>query len=86
MYVIKYALSVFIRIVNSLILIRVLLSFFPNLRYSKITDFIYQLTEPILAPCRAILDKVAPNMGMMDFSPILAYMILRFVQVLIFSL
>lgn len=86
MYVIKYALSIFIRIVNILILARVLLSFFPNLRYSKITDFIYQLTEPILAPCRAILDKVGLNMGMVDFSPILAYMILRFVQLLLYSL
>ena len=86
MYVIKYALSIFIRIVNILILARVLLSFFPNLRYSKITDFIYQLTEPILAPCRAILDKVGLNTGMVDFSPILAYMILRFVQLLLYSL
>ncbi|MBP1924887.1 YggT family protein [Sedimentibacter acidaminivorans] len=86
MYVIKYALSVFIRVVNSLILIRVLLSFFPNLRYSKITDIIYQLTEPILAPCRTILSKFGLNTGMVDFSPILAYMILRFVQVLIFYL
>ncbi len=86
MYVIKYALSVFIRVVNSLILIRVLLSFFPNLRYSKITDIIYQLTEPVLAPCRALLDKVGLNMGMVDFSPIVAYMILRIVQMLIYSL
>lgn len=86
MYVIKLALSIFIRIVNSLILVRVLLSFFPNLRYSKITDFIYQLTEPILAPCRSLLDIIGLNMGMMDFSPILAYMILRFVQMLVFSL
>nr|WP_312576005.1 YggT family protein [Sedimentibacter sp.] len=86
MYVIKYALSIFIRIVNVLILARVLISFFPNLRYSKITDFIYQLTEPILAPCRAILNKFGLNMGMVDFSPILAYMILRLVQILIYSL
>jgi len=86
MYVIKLALSIFIRIVNSLILVRVLLSFFPNMRYSKITDFIYQLTEPILAPCRALLDKLGLGLGMVDFSPILAYMILRFVQMLVYSL
>lgn len=86
MYVIKLALSIFIRIVDSLILVRILLSFFPNLRYSKITGFIYQLTEPILAPCRALLDKLGLGMGMVDFSPILAYMILRFVQMLVYSL
>jgi len=86
MHVIKLAISIFIRIVDSLILVRILLSFFPNLRYSKITDFIYQLTEPILAPCRALLDKLGFGMGMIDFSPILAYMILRFVQILVNSL
>lgn len=86
MYVIKLALSIFVRIVNSLILVRVLLSFFPNLRYSKISDIIYQLTEPILAPCRALIDKLGFGMGMVDFSPILAYMILRFVQMLVYSL
>lgn len=86
MYVIKLALSVFVTMVNYLILARVLLSFFPSLRYSKITEFIYQLTEPILAPCRMLLDKVGLNMGMVDFSPILAYMILRFLQMLVYSL
>ncbi len=86
MYNIKIALSLLFRIIDSLILARVLLSFFPTLQSSKISDFIYQMTEPILAPCRAILDKLGLGMGMMDFSPILAFLLLNLIQKLIFSI
>ena len=86
MYTIKIALGILLRIVDSLILVRVLLSFFPTLHYSKITNFIYQMTEPILAPCRAILDRLGLGMGMMDFSPILAILLLNLLQNLIYAI
>ena len=86
MYTIKIALSILLRIIDSLILVRVLLSFFPTLQSSKISYFIYQMTEPILAPCRAILDKLGLGMGMIDFSPILAFLILGFLQNLIYAI
>lgn len=84
MYTIKIALSLLLRIIDSLILVRVLLSFFPTLHSSKISYFIYQMTEPILAPCRAILDRLGLGMGMIDFSPILAFILLSIIQSLIF--
>lgn len=80
MTTIKIALSLLLRIIDSLILVRVLLSFFPTLQSSKISYFIYQMTEPILAPCRAILDKLGLGMGMIDFSPILAFLLLGLIQ------
>lgn len=86
MYTIKIALSILLRIIDSLILVRVLLSFFPTLQSSKISYFIYQMTEPILAPCRAILDKLGLGMGMIDFSPILAFLILGFLQNLLYAI
>ncbi len=86
MYTIKLALNILLRIINSLILVRVLLSFFPTLQSSKISNFIYQMTEPILAPCRAILDKLGLGMGMMDFSPILAYLFLRLLQNMLYAM
>lgn len=86
MYVIKQALSAFIRLVDVLILLRILLSFFPNFRNSKAADIIYQLTEPILAPCRALIDKLGLGMGMVDFSPLLAYLILRVLERLVYAL
>ncbi len=86
MYTIKLALGILLRIIDSLILVRVLLSFFPTLQYSKISNFIYQMTEPIMAPCRAILDKLGLGMGMIDFSPILAFLLINLLQNLVYAL
>ncbi|WP_326909296.1 YggT family protein [Sedimentibacter sp. MB31-C6] len=83
MYLIRLSLSILFRIIDSLILVRVLLSFFPTLQSSRIAYFIYQMTEPILAPCRAILDKLGLGMGMFDFSPILAFVLLNILQSII---
>lgn len=86
MHTIKISLGLLFRIIDSLILVRVLLTFFPTLQSSRISYFIYQMTEPILAPCRAILDKLGLGMGMIDFSPILAFIILNLLQNLIYAL
>lgn len=65
-----------------LILIRIILSFFPVSPYANptllnIIYFLRQLTEPILAPFR----KVVPPLRMgLDFSPILALVVLRIVR------
>lgn len=86
MHTIKISLGLLFRIIDSLILVRVLLTFFPTLQSSRISYFIYQMTEPILAPCRAILDKLGLGMGMIDFSPIMAFLILNILQRLVFAL
>ncbi|MDW5300577.1 MAG: YggT family protein [Sedimentibacter sp.] len=86
MYTIKLALIVLLRIIDSLILVRVLLSFFPTLQSSKISYFVYQMTEPIMAPCRAILDKLGLGMGMIDFSPILAFLFVNLLQNLVYAI
>jgi len=86
MYTIKLALVMLLRVIDSLILVRVLLSFFPTLQSSKISYFVYQMTEPIMAPCRAILDKLGLGMGMMDFSPILAFLLINLLQNLVYKI
>lgn len=85
-YIIKLSLGTLLRIIDSLILIRVILSFFPTLQTSKTSYFIYQMTEPVLAPCRAILDKLGLGMGMIDFSPILAIILLNILQRLVYAI
>ncbi|MDD2397336.1 MAG: YggT family protein [Tissierellia bacterium] len=85
-YIIKVALGSLLRIIDLLILIRVVLSFFPTLQTSKISYFIYQMTEPILAPFRSILDKLGLGMGMIDFSPILAIIFLNILQRLVYAI
>lgn len=67
-----------------LILIRVLLSWFPVNPYNPIMKFIYEITEPLLAPMRRILPP-SPAMPI-DFSPILAIIVLQFVERLVLSL
>ncbi|MDD4781509.1 MAG: YggT family protein [Tissierellia bacterium] len=86
MYIIKTSLGLLIRLLNSLILVRVLLSFFPTLRNSKLAYFIYVLTEPILGPCRALLERLGLGMGMLDFSPILAYLLLNLIYSIVLAL
>lgn len=47
----------------------------------NITQVLVQLTEPILAPIRRVL----PNFGMLDFSPMVAILLLAFIHRLIAS-
>jgi YggT family protein len=59
---------------------RVLLTWFPNVdRSSPIIQFIFDMTEPILRPIREIL----PQTGMIDFSPIIVFIVIQlFMRVL----
>lgn len=47
-----------------------------------ITDVLYRLTEPVLAPIRRIL----PNFGGIDLSPVVLILLLIFVQKLLFEI
>ena len=58
---------------------RVLMSWFQVGRDSPfypIVTIIFQVTEPILAPIRRVL----PRFGMLDFSPMVALLLLGFIQ------
>ena len=56
-----------------LILARVILSFIRIDPYHPIVRLVYDLTEPILAPIRRIL----PPMSGLDFSPLIALLLLQ---------
>ncbi len=56
-----------------ILLARVLLSWFPNFdRSNPIVRLIYDITEPVLRPIRNLL----PQTGMVDFSPLIVFLIL----------
>lgn len=61
------------------ILIRVILSWVRFDPYHPVSVFIHQVTEPILAPIRRFL----PPTGMIDFSPLVALVLLQVVQVVL---
>lgn len=58
------------------ILVRAILSWFPNIsRGNPLVDLLFQVTEPVLAPIR----RVMPTLGGIDFSPLVAFFVLRFI-------
>ena len=61
------------------ILARVILSWFRFDPYHPVSLFLHQVTEPILAPIRRLL----PPTGMIDFSPLVALLLLQVVQMVI---
>lgn len=61
------------QVLSLAILFRVLLSWVDPLGNMRITQILRELTEPILAPIRSIM----PSMGMFDFSPIIAMLLLQ---------
>ncbi|SHJ57315.1 YggT family protein [Tepidibacter formicigenes] len=83
MWIIIKALGYFVEFLELMILIRVIMSWVPNARYSRFYDIVYSLTEPILGPVRDLMFRYL-NTGPIDFSPIIAYFLIKIVyQVLV---
>lgn len=66
-----------------LIFVRCVMSFFPV--YNKVTEWVFMATEPVLAPCRKLTDKLNINLPI-DFSPLIAILIMQLIQRLIISI
>jgi len=66
-----------------LILAYILMSWFPNARESSIGQFIGKLVDPYLAIFRKFIPPIG---GMLDISPIVAFIALRFIQSGVFYL
>jgi len=73
------AIGIFFNLLEILILARVFMSIFRISFSNPIGNIIYQLTEPIIVPARAILDKIGLNRLMIDFSPWIALLLLRLI-------
>lgn len=72
--------SVF-RIYYFILLARIFMSWIPGLSENPIGQMIYQVTEPVLAPIRGVLQQfLPPSMGMMDFSPIVVIILMNVLQ------
>ena len=61
-------------VLSFLIFIRAILSWFPNISpRNPLSEFLITMTEPILAPLRAVM----PRFGMMDLTPMIAIIVLQ---------
>jgi len=68
-------LSTFVQIYVALMIFRVLLTWFPNINwYDPPFSILSQLTDPYLNLFRSII----PPLGGIDFSPMLAFILLQF--------
>ena len=80
------ALNLFFDLLEKLIFVRIILSWFPIGYNNPIMQLLYTLTEPILGPVRNMVDKSPIGGGMgLDFSPIFALILLSLVQMLLMS-
>lgn len=60
---------------------RIIMSFIDQTGQMRITQILYEITEPILGPLRRII----PTVAMFDFSPMVALLLLNFLQSLVLS-
>lgn len=72
-------LSIFVQLIEALIILRIFMSIFRMNFDNFLGRLVYELTEPILAPSRMLLDKMGLGRGMFDFSPWVSILILRVV-------
>jgi YggT family protein len=79
--VIAEIISVTIFILTLAIIARPLLSWFPIDPRNPIAEFLYTVTEPILAPLR----QVVPRLGMFDLTPLVAILLLQFLGRIVVS-
>lgn len=56
------------------LIIYIFMSWFPNARETAIGQFLARICEPYLEPFR----KIVPSIGMIDISPIVAFLVLNF--------
>jgi len=82
MYVLVTVIRVAFEVLSWLIIARILISWFPHNPYHPVMRFIYETTEPILAPFRRIMPRTSLPI---DFSPIIAILVINLVERLIIS-
>lgn len=73
----------FLRLIDLALLVRCVLSWFVS-PYSRVMQFFIALTEPFLAPCRRLLNRMTGGRPMMfDFSMLTAMLMITVLQRLV---
>jgi YggT family protein len=72
-------------ILQAAILIEALLSWIAPSTQNELTNLLHSITEPLLQPGRRLQEMILPNM-MVDFSPIIALIILSILQNIVISI
>ncbi|HHW44797.1 YggT family protein [Desulfofundulus thermobenzoicus] len=78
---IERIINVAFQVYDWLIFIRIILSFIRHNPYHPLIRFIYEVTEPVLGFFRRFI----PAVGMLDFSPLVAFFVLELLRQLILN-
>ena len=81
MYSVARIIDMAFTVFTWLLIARVLLSWLPLSRPNQIVNFIYEITEPVLAPFRRII-PASPSFPI-DFSPLLALLAIDLIRSLL---
>lgn len=80
-YLVYQAISIIFTIIEFAVLARVIISWIPVQRESRLITLLYQVTEPILAPIRGMIERSSFGKNMMfDISPIIAFLLIGLVR------
>ncbi|MDI6814601.1 MAG: YggT family protein [Dehalococcoidales bacterium] len=72
-------ISLVCKVLSLAIIARVILSWFSPSPTNRLAIILYQMTEPLLEPLRRII----PRVGMIDFTPLVAIIILQLISCLL---
>ena len=50
---------------------------------SAVGQFLFNVTEPVLRPIRRVISRILPNLGPIDISPIVLFLLIYFIRVVI---
>jgi YggT family protein len=77
-----FVLRLVFELYSMALLVRILFEWIRVPYSSRVMRFLWDITEPLLAPIRRVL----PTFGGLDFSPLIAFFLLNFVQRLVFMM
>lgn len=76
MYTIRAFIDVAFWVYETMLIVRILLSWFRLNPYNPVIRFLYETTDPYLN----IFRRVIPPIGMVDISPLLAFWVLHLIR------
>ena len=85
--ILSKAIGYLFQIITYAIFARIIISWLPIPKDNAIIKLLYQITEPILAPIRGMIERSGFGKNMMfDFSPIIALLLLQFIKTLLMNI
>ncbi len=84
---IRTFIVILLRTYELLFIVRAILSWFPTVELGGIMDFLYSVTEPVLAPIRSVLHNIPFLQNLpLDFSVLVAFLLIDVIRTLILKI